>query len=88
MKKKVMLKDRTAISLVTQVWNQSVVFVKKLRSILQQMDRKKNKIVQYFAYQKFVDMDPKERFHELKNKSHCLQSLFHKIKENIRMECV
>ena len=35
-----MLKDRTAISLVTQVWNQSVVFVKNLRIILQQIDQK------------------------------------------------
>ena len=39
-----MLKDITAISLVTQVRNQSVVFVKKLRSILQQMDQKEQKL--------------------------------------------
>ena len=30
------------------------------------------KIVQYFAYQKFVEMAPKDRFQELKNKCYCL----------------
>ena len=44
MKKKGMLEDITDISLVTQVWNESVVFLKKLRSILQQMDQKNKKL--------------------------------------------
>ena len=34
------------------------------------------KIVQYFACQKFVEMAPKDRFQELKNKGHCFQCLF------------
>ena len=32
---------------------------------------KGRKIVQYFACQKFVEMAPKDRFQELKNKGHC-----------------
>ena len=39
-----MLVDIRAISLVTQAWNQSVVFMKKLRSTLQQMDQKEQKL--------------------------------------------
>ena len=37
---------------------------------------KETKIVQYFACQKFVGMDPKDRFQELKNKGYCFQCLF------------
>ena len=37
---------------------------------------KGTKIVQYFACQKFVEMTPKDRFQELKNKGYCLQCLF------------
>ena len=70
------LKDITAISLVTQVWNQGIVFVKRLRRILRQMDQKGTKIMQYFACQKFVEMAPKDRFQELKNKGYCFQRLF------------
>ena len=33
---------------------------------------KGTKIVQCFAYQKFVEMAPKDRFQELKNKSYSL----------------
>ena len=76
MKKKGMLEDITDISLVTQVWNESVVFFKKLRSILQQMDQKEQKIVQYLTCLKFVEMAPKDRFQELKNKGYCVQCLF------------
>ena len=47
-KKKGMLEDITATSLVTQIWNQSVVFVKKLRSIAT-IGPKGTKILQYFA---------------------------------------
>ena len=44
MKKNGMLVDIRAISLVTQAWNQSVVFMEKLRSTLQQMDQKEQKL--------------------------------------------
>ena len=37
---------------------------------------RRTKIVQYFACQKFVEMAPKDRFQELKNKGYCLQCLF------------
>ena len=37
---------------------------------------KETKIVQYFACQKFVEMAPKDRFQELKNKGYCFQCLF------------
>ena len=37
---------------------------------------KGTKIVQYFACQKFVEMAPKDRFQELKNKGCCFQCLF------------
>ena len=32
--------------------------------------------MQYFACQKFVEMAPKDRFQELKNKGYCFQCLF------------
>ena len=51
-------------------------FVKRLRSILQKNGPKETKIVQYFACQKFVEMAPKDRFQELKNKGYCFQCLF------------
>ena len=37
---------------------------------------KGTKIVQYHARQKFLDMDPKDGFHKLKNKGYCFQCLF------------
>ena len=37
---------------------------------------KGTKIVQYFAFQKFVEMAPKDRFQELKSKGYCFQCLF------------
>ena len=40
------------------------------------MDQKEQKIVQYLACLKFVEMAPKHRFQELKNKGYCVQCLF------------
>ena len=37
---------------------------------------KGTKIVQYFAYQEFVEMAPKDRCQELKNNGYCFQCLF------------
>ena len=37
---------------------------------------KGTKIVQYFAYQEFLEMAPKDRCQELKNKGYCFQCLF------------
>ena len=37
---------------------------------------KGTKLMQYFACQKYVEMAPKDRFQELKNKSYCFKCLF------------
>ena len=75
MKNKGMLEDIIAISLVTQIWNWSFVLVKKLRSIQGANGLKGTKIVQYFACQKFVEMDPKDRSQELKFRGYCFHWL-------------
>ena len=66
-------------------------FCKEAEEHIKTNGPKETKIVQYFACQKFVEMAPKDRFQELKNKGYCFQCLFpglRKIKENIMMECV
>ena len=65
-----MLEDMTAISLVTQVWNQSC-FCEEAQEHFAANGPKRVEIVQYFACQKFVEMAPKDRFQELKNKGYC-----------------
>ena len=64
-----MLEDITAISLVTQIWNQCC-FCEEAEEHIATNGPKGKKNVQYFACQKFVEMAPKDRFQELKNKGY------------------
>ena len=71
MKKNGTLVDIRAISLVTQAWNQSVVFFEEAEENIATNGPKGTKIVQYFGCQKFVEMAFKNRFQELKSKGYC-----------------
>ena len=71
-----MLEDITAISLVTQVWNQSLVFMKKLRSILQQVNQKEQKLCSTLLVRNLYKWLPKTDFKNNKKKGYCFQCLF------------